>query len=129
MASLKVKHIIVLGHYGCGGVAAAMMPQDAIIRAADVAVQSWISPIRHIYETSSRYIFPFISLHLIYIRRKEITLFREKSKRQPLTTLPDLHDRVFIFSLLLFHPLTYIFSFSCIPRSCRRKCEIQCSKY
>jgi carbonic anhydrase len=54
--SLKVKHVIVLGHYGCGGVAAAMMPLGKLpTRPADIAIQSWISPIRDIYETSERY--------------------------------------------------------------------------
>ena len=53
--SLKVKHVIILGHYGCGGVAAAMMPYDA--EAVGVAVQNWISPIRDIYRTSPRYFF------------------------------------------------------------------------
>jgi len=57
--SLKVKHVIVLGHYGCGGVAAAMMPLGKLpTRPADIAIQSWISPIRDIYETSERYGYP-----------------------------------------------------------------------
>lgn len=53
--TLKVKHVVVLGHYGCGGVAASMLPLAVPpTRPADIAVQGWISPIRQIYETSMR---------------------------------------------------------------------------
>ncbi|KAF8176943.1 carbonic anhydrase [Pholiota molesta] len=79
--TLKVKHVVVLGHYGCGGVAAAMMPLTSPPkRPADIAVQGWISPIRQIYETSTR---------------EEIVAHREKSKIQPPTTQPHLHDPAF----------------------------------
>lgn len=37
---LKVKHIIICGHYGCGGVKAAM--EDA----ADGMVEHWLEPVR-----------------------------------------------------------------------------------
>ncbi|KAF8957586.1 carbonic anhydrase [Flammula alnicola] len=79
--NLKVKHVVVLGHYGCGGVAASMMPNSApLSRPADVAVQGWIKPIRDIYETSTR---------------AEILEHREKCKTSPIPSLPDLHDPAF----------------------------------
>ncbi|KAL4256938.1 Carbonic anhydrase [Pleurotus pulmonarius] len=55
IAELKVKHVIIMGHYGCGGVAAAIAtPPKAPIDAANGAVQNWIAPIREIFATSTR---------------------------------------------------------------------------
>ncbi|KAJ8514627.1 hypothetical protein ONZ45_g7845 [Pleurotus djamor] len=55
VAELKVQHIIVMGHYGCGGVGAAIAsPPKAPIDAANGAVQNWIAPIRQIFATSTR---------------------------------------------------------------------------
>ena len=51
--SLKVKHVVVMGHYGCGGVAASMVPPPGL--GSLPAVQNWILPIRQIYETSKRF--------------------------------------------------------------------------
>ena len=50
---LKVKHVIVMGHYGCGGVAASMAPLSGLNPGS--AIQKWISPIRQLYEASKRY--------------------------------------------------------------------------
>ncbi|PPQ75928.1 hypothetical protein CVT26_006380 [Gymnopilus dilepis] len=52
---LGVSHIIVMGHYGCGGVAAAIAtPPSPPIEGPDTAIQNWISSIREIYNTSNR---------------------------------------------------------------------------
>ncbi|KIM46960.1 hypothetical protein M413DRAFT_440519 [Hebeloma cylindrosporum] len=52
---LGVKHVIVMGHYGCGGVAASIAsPPKGQIDAANGAVQNWIEPIREIFRASNR---------------------------------------------------------------------------
>ncbi|KIM36906.1 hypothetical protein M413DRAFT_31303 [Hebeloma cylindrosporum] len=78
--TLKVKHVVVMGHYGCGGVAESMKSLQQPIPPTEVAVQGWIRPIRDIYQTSTR---------------PEIVAHRERHKLEPLRTLPGLHDPAF----------------------------------
>jgi len=73
-----VNHIIVMGHYGCGGVAASIAsPPVNQIDAANGAVQSWIEPIREIFRTSSR---------------SEIVELRTKIQGQTLIEEPDIKE-------------------------------------
>ncbi|KAF9559169.1 carbonic anhydrase [Agrocybe pediades] len=55
VSELGVNHVIVMGHYGCGGVGAAIASAPtANVDAANGAVQNWIEPIREILQSSNR---------------------------------------------------------------------------
>ncbi|KAF9792730.1 carbonic anhydrase [Thelephora terrestris] len=76
--SLGVGHIIVMGHYGCGGVAAAMLPRpNTTDDPSRSSVQSWINPIRYTYLNSSR---------------PEIVSFREANENKTSVDYPKFDD-------------------------------------
>jgi len=78
VTELGVKHVIVMGHYGCGGVAAAIA--SAPTSNVDVAgglVQNWIDPIREIFKSSSR---------------PEIVELRERIKGNTTVEEPEVHE-------------------------------------
>jgi carbonic anhydrase len=102
VAELGVNHIIVMGHYGCGGVAASIAsPPVNQIDAANGAVQNWIEPIREIFRSSNRYVG---SEHrgdcsekticiFLGICRSEIVDLRAKIEGQTLIEEPDIKER------------------------------------
>ena len=54
VTALKVGHIIVMGHYGCGGVQASILNKPDHLDYAGDSVQKWIEPIRSLYQNSTR---------------------------------------------------------------------------
>ncbi|PBK67464.1 carbonic anhydrase [Armillaria solidipes] len=79
VSELHVQHIIVMGHYGCGGVAAAIAtPPEEPLDAANTAVQNWIAPIRALYQNSTR---------------AEIVSLREKNAALELVEEPEPEER------------------------------------
>lgn len=79
--SLGIGHIIVMGHYGCGGVQAAMLPRpNTTGDPAGCSVQSWINPIRYTYLNSSR---------------PEIVAFREANRDQTNIDPPKFDNPAF----------------------------------
>jgi carbonic anhydrase len=68
---LKVKHIIVVGHYGCGGVAAAV---DGRRRGL---VDHWLHPIRELREEHRRELDPIPDLHARLDRLCELNVQRQ----------------------------------------------------
>jgi len=75
---LGVEHVIVMGHYGCGGVAAAIAsPPKAPIDAANGLIQAWIEPIREVFAKSTR---------------PEIVELREKISGQSVVEEPEIKE-------------------------------------
>ncbi|EAU89668.1 carbonic anhydrase [Coprinopsis cinerea okayama7 len=75
---LGVKHVIVMGHYGCGGVAAAIASRPkGNVDAALSAVYNWIEPIRELFASSSR---------------PEIVELRERIKDLPVVEEPENNE-------------------------------------
>lgn len=44
VVALQVQHIVVCGHYGCGGVQAAMTASSS------VTLNQWLAPLKHLYQ-------------------------------------------------------------------------------
>ncbi|KAG9221400.1 hypothetical protein CCMSSC00406_0008344 [Pleurotus cornucopiae] len=77
-AHLGVHNIIVMGHYGCGGVAAAVTSTvNSKQDASKDPIEAWIWPIRDIYLKS---------------KRGEIVTLREKNKKLKTIAAPALND-------------------------------------
>lgn len=65
---LEVKHIIVCGHYGCGGVQAAMQSADLGI------LNPWLRNIRDVYRTHKKELNAIADDHLRYNRLVELNV-------------------------------------------------------
>nr|QID05249.1 carbonic anhydrase [Flammulina filiformis] len=78
---LHSHHIIVMGHYGCGGVGAAIgSPPAEPMSMADRGIQEWVLPIRDLYASSER---------------EEIVAFREKHASEEFIEVPEPSDPAF----------------------------------
>lgn len=68
---LKVKHIIVCGHYNCGGVKAAMIPQDLGI------LNPWLRNIRDVYRLHEAELTAITDEHARYNRLVELNVVEQ----------------------------------------------------
>lgn len=65
---LKVKHVIVCGHYNCGGVKAAMVPKDLGL------LNPWLRNIRDVYRIHKKELNAITDEHLRYDRLVELNV-------------------------------------------------------
>ncbi|MCB9044781.1 MAG: carbonic anhydrase [Chitinophagales bacterium] len=65
---LQVKHVVVCGHYGCGGVKAAMTPQDLGI------LNPWLRNIRDVYRMHADELNAISDEHARYDRLVELNV-------------------------------------------------------
>ena len=66
VSHLKVKHIIICGHYNCGGIKAAMLPEDF------GTMNPWLSNIRDVYRLHQEELDAIEDGHLRYDRLVEL---------------------------------------------------------
>jgi carbonic anhydrase len=72
---LQVKHVIVTGHYGCGGVRAAMQPQQLGL------IDHWLRPIRDVYARNEA------ELQAVVEEYKRVNLLCELNVREQVANL------------------------------------------
>lgn len=68
---LKVKHIIVCGHYGCGGIKAAMEPRDLGI------LNPWLRNIRDVYRLHEKELDAIADQKERYNRLVELNIYEQ----------------------------------------------------
>src|SRR5580658_3248878 len=68
---LKVKHVLVVGHYGCGGVSAAVDGQRRGL------VDHWLHPIREVHREHREELEAIDDLHLRMDRLCELNVIRQ----------------------------------------------------
>lgn len=90
---LKVKHIIVCGHYNCGGVKAAMMPKDLGI------LNPWLRSIRDVYRQYKSELQAIQDEHKRYDRLVELNVVEQcvniiKTAALQLSYMKDGYPRV-----------------------------------
>ncbi len=98
---LKVKHIVVCGHYNCGGVKAAMTPKDMGI------LNPWLRNIRDVYRLHKEELNAIADEHLRYNRLVELNVKEQcinviktaaVQERYLKESLPTVHGWVFDIS-------------------------------
>lgn len=98
---LKVKHIIVCGHYNCGGVKAAMTPKDMGI------LNPWLRNIRDVYRLHKEELNAIADEHARYNRLVELNVKEQcinviktaaVQERYLKESLPTVHGWVFDIS-------------------------------
>jgi carbonic anhydrase len=68
---LEIKHIIVCGHYGCGGVKAALHPTDM------GQLNSWLQSIRDVYRIHQKELDAIDDMHEKYNRLVELNVIEQ----------------------------------------------------
>jgi len=68
---LHVKHIVVCGHYNCGGVKAAMIPQDMGL------LNHWLRNIRDVYRLHEKELDAITDEHTRYDRLVELNVYEQ----------------------------------------------------
>ncbi len=68
---LGVKHVVVCGHYGCGGVKAAMQPQDL------GGLNGWLREIRDVYRAHATQLDAIADEHARYERLIELNVHEQ----------------------------------------------------
>ncbi|MGE0789055.1 MAG: carbonic anhydrase [Sandaracinaceae bacterium] len=95
---LKVKHIVVCGHYGCGGVKAAMQPKDLGI------LNGWLREVRDVYRLHKQELANIFNEDRRYSRLVELNVLEQcihvlktasVQKRFLKEGLPSVHGWVF----------------------------------